>query len=294
MKLPFFSLLVLGGVVLSACAMPQELEIVDREQRRLRIQNAKIIRDNAAIRNELGSVRSSLADTRANFQQMQRDLNALKEKVNETRYLSDRKIGQSTREGDQRIKELEDRMAKVDDDLNTQGTLLKAREEELRLLRETLLRGKPVREKTPALGKAGSTIEIVRKKTRGESETVRKDYEEARKLMEQKDYRASITRFKEFLKKYSKSDYADNAQYWIGEGYYALREFDRAILEFDAVRRRYPEGDKVPGSLLKLGYAFAELGDKVDARLILQELIDRYPQSQETTKAKQKLKALES
>jgi TolA-binding protein len=36
------------------------------------------------------------------------------------------------------------------------------------------------------------------------------------------------------------------------------------------------------------------LGDKVDARLILQELVDRYPQSEETGKAKQKLKTLGS
>src|SRR3989338_7662626 len=46
--------------------------------------------------------------------------------------------------------------------------------------------------------------------------------------------------------------------------------------------------------LLKQGFAFAELGDKVDARLILQELVDRYPQAPEAGKAKQKLKALES
>ena len=48
----------------------------------------------------------------------------------------------------------------------------------------------------------------------------------------------------------------------------------------------------MPASLLKLGFAFAELGDKVDARLILQELVDRYPQSEAATKAKDKLKVL--
>jgi tol-pal system protein YbgF len=122
----------------------------------------------------------------------------------------------------------------------------------------------------------------------------KKEYEEALGLMERKDYRGAIARFKEFLKRHPRSEYADNAQYWIGEGHYALREFDQAILEFDAVRRTYPKGDKVPAALLKLGFAFAELGDKVDARLILQELIDRYPQSEEVQKAKQKLKTLES
>jgi len=111
---------------------------------------------------------------------------------------------------------------------------------------------------------------------------------------EQKKYREAIVRLNAFLKKHPQSELADNAQYWIGESYYALKKFDQAILEYDAVRRKYPSGNKVPAALLKQGFAFAELGDKVDARLILQELIARYPQSKEAVMAKQKVKALES
>lgn len=279
--------------MLSACPTAQQLEVIEREQRRLRAANRNVLTQSAAIRNEFDSVRSSLADTRANLQKIQRELNALKEKVAEVQYHTGRQIGQSTREGDQRIKEMEGRIAKIDETLKAQGILLKAREEELRLLRETLLA--TVRRQEPRTsGETEPTSKFYRGKTPGESDVVRRNYEEARKLLEEKDYRGSIARFKEFLKKYPESDYSDNAQYWIGEGHYALREFDQAILEFDAVRRKYPKGDKVPAALLKLAFAFAELGDRLDARLILQELIDRYPQSQEVVKAKQKLKALES
>ncbi len=119
-------------------------------------------------------------------------------------------------------------------------------------------------------------------------------YEKARRYFERKNYREAIARFNKFLKKHPQSEFADNAQYWIGESYYALKQFDQAILEFDAVRRKYPSGNKVPAALLKQGFAFAELGDKVDARLILQELIARYPQSIEAVTAKEKVKALES
>jgi tol-pal system protein YbgF len=112
--------------------------------------------------------------------------------------------------------------------------------------------------------------------------------------LEKKDYRLAITRFKEFLQKHPKSKLANNAQYWIGESHYALREFDQAILEFDAVRSRYPQADKVPAALLKQGFAFAELGEKVNARLILQEVVEKYAQSPEAAQAKQKLRALES
>lgn len=276
-------LLVLGGVALWACAIPQQIELIEREQRRLRTESA-------GSRDEFDSVRSTLADTRANLQQMQQELAALKEKVEEVRYQLDRQIGQSTREGDQRIKELESRMARIDEDLKAQ---VKSREEDLKVIRETL-KATPGEKETVASGEAATSGDFVQGKLPAESDAVKKDYEAAWKLLEQKNYRAAIARFKEFIKKYPQSEYANNAQYWIGESHYALREFDQAILEFDAVRRKYPKGDKVPAALLKQGFAFAELGDKVDARLILQELIDRYPQSQEAAKAKQKLKTLES
>ncbi|MGH7830150.1 MAG: tol-pal system protein YbgF [Candidatus Binatia bacterium] len=286
-------LCMVAGVILSACATTQHLDVVEREQRRLRAENAEVRTENAALRSESESVRSALADTRANLNEVQRELNAVKGKMEEMRYLMDRQAGQSAREGDQRIKEMESRMAMLDEELKVQGKLLKAREEELRTLHEALQRGG--RESAP-LGPGKGPGDLAREKgsAPGEAEGVRKDYEEALRLLDRKDFRAAIGLFKEFLKRHPKSDLADNAQYWIGESHYALKEFDQAILEFDSVRRKYPDGDKVPAALLKQGFAFAELGDKVDARLILQELVNRYPKSEEAAKAKQKLKALES
>jgi tol-pal system protein YbgF len=291
MRTFFFSLFVLGTAALSACAFPQQMELVEREQRQLRAENADILRENRAIREELNSTRSSLADTRANQQQVQRNLSALGEKVEEIRVQIERKIGQSSRTGDQRIETLEAQVAQIEDALSAQEALLKAREDELRMLRETLLAGKTGKARTLSEG-VESTGNSWTAKTPGEADPVTKAYEEALKLLERKEYKESIAKFKEFLQKYPKSDYADNAQYWIGENYYAMKQFDQAILEFDSVRRSYPNGDKVPASLLKLGFAFVELGDKVDARLILQELVDRYPQSEEAAKAKDKLKSL--
>ena len=55
-----------------------------------------------------------------------------------------------------------------------------------------------------------------------------------------------------------------------------------------------PQSDKVAGALLRQGSAFAELGEKLNARLVLQELVEKYPQSPEAGRAKQRLKALES
>lgn len=266
--------LVLAGA--SACAQPQQIELLEREQRRMR-------NDNVSIHNEVESMRSSLADTRANMQQLQREFSALKERIEETRYQVGRQLGQSSRDGDQRVKDLEARVAKLTEGFKAQEGQLKAREDELRELRKSI-------QQPAGLNVPAETAEI----SAAENDTIRRDYETAWRALEKKDYRLAVTRFKEFLQKHPKSRLANNAQYWIGESHYALREFDQAILEFDAVRSRYPQGDKVPAALLKQGFAFAELGEKVNARLILQEVVEKYAQSPEAVQAKQRLKSLES
>jgi tol-pal system protein YbgF len=258
------------------CVAPQQIDLIEREQRRVRT-------DTNAMQADLDSMRGTLADTRANMQQMQREVSALKERVDETRVQVGRQIGQTSREGDQRVKNLETRLAKLDEDLKAQGEVLKAREEAINQLRETL----EAQQKTvPSDGLAEGAA--------AESDAIRRDYEAAWRTLDKKDYKAAISRFREFIKKYPKSTLAGNAQYWIGESLYALKEFDQAIIEFDAVRRRYPQGEKVPAALLKQGFAFAELGEKVNARLILQEVVEKYPQSPEAGRAKQRLKSLES
>ena len=52
---------------------------------------------------------------------------------------------------------------------------------------------------------------------------------------------------------------------------------------------KYPNGNKIKASLLKQGFAFFNIRDKANARLILQELADKYPNSHEATIARQKL-----
>lgn len=273
----FLTLSAIVASTILGCVHPQQIDLIEREQRRMR-------NETSTVHSDVESMRSNLADTRANVQQMQRDLSALKERVDETRVQVGRQIGQTSREGDQRVKNLEARLAKLEEELRAQGELLKEREEALKQLRDTM----------EAQQKTGAPSDGLAEGAAAESDAIKRDYETAWRALDKKDYKAAIVRFKEFIKKYPKSTLAGNAQYWIGESHYALREFDLAIIEFDAVRRRHPQGEKVPAALLKQGFAFAELGEKVNARLILQEVVEKYPQSAEAVRARQRLKSLES
>ncbi|GIW40397.1 MAG: hypothetical protein KatS3mg076_0974 [Candidatus Binatia bacterium] len=117
-------------------------------------------------------------------------------------------------------------------------------------------------------------------------------YREAFRLFRSGEYGRAIPLFREFLQKNEKSEFADDAQFWIGECYYALGDYNRAILEFNEVLLKYPGSDRVPASLLRQGLAFAELGDQVDARLILQKLVSDYPGTPEARQANFKLRTL--
>ena len=282
----WFTICCLVG--LAACVQPQQVDLIEREQRRLRGDTGQVQTSLETVRADVNSVRSSLADTRANLQQLQREFGVLRERIEETRHQVGRQIGETTRDGDQRVKDLDSRVAKLSETLKAQEASLKSRDEEIKQLRESLLLLQN------AASSAAKSEVIVADSATGESALVKKDYELGWQAMEKRDYRVAISRFKEFLKKHPKSNLADNAQYWIGESHYGLREFDQAIIEFDAVRRRYPQGEKVPAALLKQGYAFAELGEKVNARLLLQEVVEKFPETPEAAKAKMRLKSIES
>ena len=84
---------------------------------------------------------------------------------------------------------------------------------------------------------------------------------------------------------------ADDAQYWIGESHYVQNDYNRAILEFNDVLS-YRRGDRVAAALLRQAQAFLAIGDKTDARLILQKLVSDHPSATQTLEAQTMLQTL--
>lgn len=103
-------------------------------------------------------------------------------------------------------------------------------------------------------------------------------------------YQSAIISFKNFLQKYPNSELADNAQYWIGECYYAQGEQEKAIIELEKVLNNYPQGNKVSSSIYKLGLIYLNKKNKNRAKEYFQRLIKEYPLSNEARLAKERLK----
>lgn len=103
------------------------------------------------------------------------------------------------------------------------------------------------------------------------------------------DYKLALVGFNDFLKYFPENDLAVNAQYWIGECFYAQGLYHIAFDEFQNVIIRYPNGSKVPAALLKMGYSANKMGDKENAKKYLQMVIQKFPHSEEARLAKQQL-----
>lgn len=117
-------------------------------------------------------------------------------------------------------------------------------------------------------------------------------YNAAKTFLDREEFEPARKGFEAFIKRYPESDNADNARFWIAESYYREKWYEKAILEYQKVIESYPKGNKVPAALLKQGYAFANLGENANARLILKELIRKHPNGNEAKIAADKLKTI--
>jgi len=99
-------------------------------------------------------------------------------------------------------------------------------------------------------------------------------------------YQPAIEGFSAFIDSYPGNDYAGNAQYWLGECYYALEDYQQAVQEFEKAAYQYPESGKAPEALLKMVPALRRLNQFEQARDALQLLLRRYPDSPAAARAK--------
>lgn len=70
------------------------------------------------------------------------------------------------------------------------------------------------------------------------------------------------------------------------------REWSKAALEFQKFREENPANKKIPEATYKIAYAFQQMGMKDEAVTFYQDVVAKYPKSDEARKAKVKLKAL--
>ena len=102
-------------------------------------------------------------------------------------------------------------------------------------------------------------------------------YDAAFDLIKAKDFDKASQAFAAFLRKYPNSQYAGNAQYWLGEVNLAKGDLQGAGQAFAKVSQLYPKHPKVPDSLYKLADVERRLGHTDKVKGILQQVVSQYP-----------------
>ncbi len=116
-----------------------------------------------------------------------------------------------------------------------------------------------------------------------------KAYEAALNQFKLGNYPLAVSAFQGFLVTYPSSKLAPSAQYWIGNAFFAQRDYKQAILAQQRVLSAWPEDAKAPDAMLNIASAQDAMGDRRGAQKTLEALIAKYPASPAATSAKQRM-----
>jgi len=114
-------------------------------------------------------------------------------------------------------------------------------------------------------------------------------YDAAFKTLRGGDYVGASRQFRGFIEKYPGQPLTANAYYWLGETYYVTTNYKVALEAFQQLLGRFPQSEKAPDALLKVGYCQYELKQVADARATLGAVVSKYPGSKAAGLAKERL-----
>lgn len=285
------SLLVIVCLCLTGCATKDDLQRVGSElDRRIQATDEKVV----STEQGLASFKEEIAGLRDGIAKIEEAIQSLRGSQAEGRAnMTD------IRDQLQQIRGVADGLRK---DISSLSAKTGKREDEEKALREKLDKitfkvdfienflgiGRNDETSKPSVDKKQSSAAQA-----NDTATVKTDkeslYAAAYDLFKDEKFDKSRDAFEGFLKQYPDTEFSDNAQYWLGECYYFEKKYEKAIVEYDKVIKKFPEGNKVPFALYKQGLSFLNLGDKASGKLLLQQVAKDYPDTSQARMARAKL-----
>ncbi len=169
----------------------------------------------------------------------------------------------------------------------------------------TVVRMKPKREMAPRLSTAVPVIEpsadvlaqlpfspAEKADEVLETELAEARFDEGLEALKTGNAEGGIAKLQEFSKRFPLHAKADNALYFVGMGYMAQKEFLPAARAFGEAVERYPAGDVVLDSKLRLAECHVKLNQSAEARLTYQQIVDGFPGTTAAKEASARLVAL--
>jgi tol-pal system protein YbgF len=105
-------------------------------------------------------------------------------------------------------------------------------------------------------------------------------------------YDLAIEGFSSYVRSFPKSEFADNAQYYIGESYYQRGRWPEAVDAFTRLIATYPRSDVVGNAYYKRGLSYERMNQPEQSRADYELLVKTAGDSDSGRLAKQRLDAL--
>lgn len=116
------------------------------------------------------------------------------------------------------------------------------------------------------------------------------DYEAALNQFKAGKYKEAAAGFAAYVQKYPASSLAPNAQYWLGNAWYAQRDCKRAIEAQSVVTTKYADSPKAPDAWLAIATCQQELGNPTGVKRSLETVMTKYPGTPAADTARDRLK----
>lgn len=91
-------------------------------------------------------------------------------------------------------------------------------------------------------------------------------------VLKEQDYDRGIVALEKHLAEYPSGRYAGNAQYWLGQIYLLKSQLEQSRQWFAAMLKDHPDHQKAPEAKFKLGKVYDLLGDKAQAKALMEEV----------------------
>ncbi len=104
-------------------------------------------------------------------------------------------------------------------------------------------------------------------------------YEYAFNLLKQGDYKTAERAFTEFITIGSDRNYLSNSHFWLAETYYVRENFKDAAKNYLNLYQTFPNANKAPNALLKLGISLVNMQQKEQGCITFMQLQESYPEA---------------
>jgi len=115
-------------------------------------------------------------------------------------------------------------------------------------------------------------------------------YQSALELFYAMKYKQAEATWAEFVKGYPKDLLVPNAVFWQGECFFMLHDYANAVLTYQKVIEDHSKSNKYRPALLKQGISLYKLKKGQAGKLVLDDLIEKFPDSPEAQRAQSYLK----